>query len=285
VDSRAVIVNFDGTKEGLTSVLVVLEMLFAEEFVFQSAPEGFHGGIIVAITLAAHARLDAGLAELRAVFAAGVLHASIGMKEEFARGLAMLDGHAQGGQDQGALKIILHGPADDPAAVEIHDCGQVEPAFASRDVGDIADPDLVDASGGRPLGQVIGRDGMIMVAVGGADAKRAPASSHQAPFSHEPFDALMVAVLATGLELVSQARAAVVLFGLQKEAFNEKKELLIVLLARAGLAFAPRVVRAAGQPQSAAEIGDRIEWLELFHSLAALGGVERMARVFFRISH
>jgi len=43
--------------------------------------------------------------------------------------------------------MIRHRPADDPAAVQIHDGGQIEPALIGLDVGDIGEPDPVRRSG------------------------------------------------------------------------------------------------------------------------------------------
>src|SRR5258708_25259425 len=57
--------------------------------------------------------------------------------------------------------MIRHRPADDPAAVQIHDGGQIEPALIGLDVGDIGEPDPVRRSGGGgALGQARrGREG------------------------------------------------------------------------------------------------------------------------------
>lgn len=55
VESDSVIVNFDGLKDKLSGLLAVIEDDIGEEFIFESVPERFDGGIIVAIGLAAHA--------------------------------------------------------------------------------------------------------------------------------------------------------------------------------------------------------------------------------------
>lgn len=179
----------------------------------------------------------------------------------------------------------MHGPADDFAAVEIHDAGQVEKALGGAQVSDIADPNLIDGRWRRSLGEAVGRDGLIMVAIGSTDAKSASAPCGQALLTHESFDRFVVTAMATIFEQVGESRTAVSAFKLLKSAFNEKLELKLVLLARSGLALEPGVVSAARKAQSAAQISDGIKWLEFFHSLAALGGWERMLRVFFKISH
>ena len=64
--------------------------------------------------------------------------------------------------------MIRHRPADDPAAVQVHDGGQIEPALISLDVGDVGQPDSVRRGGGEvPLEQIRGyRE--VVAAVGGA---------------------------------------------------------------------------------------------------------------------
>jgi hypothetical protein len=60
---------------------------------------------------------------------------------------------------------------------------------------------------------------------------------------------------------------------------------LILALSRTRWAFEPGIISAAREPKRGAQISDGIKWRKLFHSLAALGGWERMVRVFFKISH
>src|ERR1700694_1895357 len=64
--------------------------------------------------------------------------------------------------------MIAHRPADDLAAVQVHDGGQIEPALIGLDVGDVGEPDPVRRGGGEvSLEQVRGyRE--VVTAVGGA---------------------------------------------------------------------------------------------------------------------
>ena len=285
MEPDSVVASFDGLKDGLARLLFILEVAIEEEFVFESAPERFHGGVIVAIALAAHAGLEAGAAELGPVDGAGVLATAIGVMEEAWQGLTMGEGHVEGAGDEAGFEVILHGPADDFTAIEIHDAGQVKEAFAGRQVSDVRDPDLIDSRRRRALGKPVGSDGVIMVAVGGAHAERPSAPRGQALLAHESFDAFMIAGVAASFEFVSQAGAAIGFLGSLKSAFNEKLKVEILLQTRSARACAPGVESAAREAQRGAQIADGIKWLEFFHSLAALGGWERMARVFFRISH
>ena len=61
---------------------------------------------------------------------------------------------------------LAHGPAHDLAAGEVQNGGQVKPAFFGFDAGDVFDPDLVGCGGLGRLGQKVGRNGLIRLAVG-----------------------------------------------------------------------------------------------------------------------
>lgn len=51
--------------------------------------------------------------------------------------------------------MIPHRRADDPAAIEIHDGGQIEPALPGFDVSDVGESDLVRRLGSEaPIEQV-----------------------------------------------------------------------------------------------------------------------------------
>ena len=216
MESDSVISDFDGLKEDLTSLLAVFEDDVGEEFIFESTPERFDGGVIVAIGLAAHAGLDVGLLELSLVFRASVLRAPIGMMQEaFRRKRSpVFNSHGQSMQRQAGLETFLHGPADDFAAVKIHDAGQIKPTFPGGDVGNIADPNLIDAGGRGLCSEAIGADGVVVVAVGGTDAKAAAAPSDQALLAHEFFDAFTTARHATRSKDMSETRAAIRAFKL-----------------------------------------------------------------------
>ena len=50
---------------------------------------------------------------------------------------APLDRHGERGDGEFSAHVVAHCPADRLAGEEIEDHGQVEPAFAGRDVGDV----------------------------------------------------------------------------------------------------------------------------------------------------
>lgn len=85
VDPHPVISDFDGLEEEASGLFPIQEDGLIEELVFESAPERFDRGIIIAVGPAAHARKDTGLFELSSIFSAGVLTAAIGMMNEALR--------------------------------------------------------------------------------------------------------------------------------------------------------------------------------------------------------
>ena len=75
-----------------------------------------------------------------AILRRGVLNAPIRMVDQTRARPLHRDGHCQGRQRQAGAQMIRHCPADDLAAVQIHDGGQIEPALIGPDVGDVGEP-------------------------------------------------------------------------------------------------------------------------------------------------
>ena len=108
-----------------------------------------------------------------------------------------------------AAQMIGHRPADDLATPQIHDQRQIHPALGGRHISDVLEPDLIRAGGRRSLGQPVGRDGLVVVAVGGAGHKTRLGLRPQAMFVHQPGDPVFTALIAAGLKLFRHARTAV----------------------------------------------------------------------------
>jgi hypothetical protein len=62
------------------------------------------------------------------------------------RGPTAGDGHVEGLNDEVGAHLVTRRPADDLAAEDIEDDGEVTSALAGGDVGDVSDPQLVRAS-------------------------------------------------------------------------------------------------------------------------------------------
>ena len=158
-----------------------------DEFGFQRGPEALHFGVVVAVACPTHPRSDTVGAQKLAVRLAGVLAATVGVVEQPARGPLRLDRPLEGAGDQSGGHRVVRRPADDLAAARSEHARDVEPAFPGRHVGDVRLPHLAGPAGRLPsLGQVVGRDGAEVAAVGRAGPKAPLLPCAQPRLSHQP---------------------------------------------------------------------------------------------------
>ena len=75
------------------------------------------------------------------------MHATIGVVDQSVVWPLLLEGHHESRERQFGSHMITHGPADDLAAVEVHDGRQVQPTLTGRNVGDVGEPDPVRRRG------------------------------------------------------------------------------------------------------------------------------------------
>src|SRR5258707_14445143 len=105
--------------------------------------------------------------------------------------------------------MIAHRPADDLAAVQVHDGGQIEPALIGLDVGDVGEPDPVRRGDGEVPIEQVRRDREVVTAVAGAQP---PWPRHDGPdtvTTHQSPDATATHPAALGPQLGLDARAAI----------------------------------------------------------------------------
>ena len=185
VEALTIIEGFDVIEDGGPGVGMGGEIAAIDEFELEGAPEAFHGGIVIAVALATHGLEEIGLGQSRAEIAGGVLGPPVGVEEQLGSGLTVLQRHGESLENEGGVDPFAHGPADDLAAVEIQDTGEVEPTFPSLDIGDIGDPDLIGRGGCWRLRHAIGGDRVGMIAVGGLDAVATLLATADACLAHE----------------------------------------------------------------------------------------------------
>ena len=108
------------------------------------------------------------------------------MEDDAGFGCSVGEGHGEGVVDQLGAHVIGQGPADDLAAGQVDDRGQVGPALPRGDVGDVADIAPVDllARSEVALDEIAGRLGVGVGHGGLAPALLAPAL--EAGLPHEP---------------------------------------------------------------------------------------------------
>lgn len=165
VDPAPIVEDLDVVKDAGLGCLSSCIALMMGKFRFEQREEALHGCIIVAVTDTTHADVDLVLGQEPLIVAAGVLATPIRMVQE----LLCSDGATTKRHGQRLLTQIIghpcvHGPANDATGKEIHDGGQVEPAFSRGHIRDIRQPDLIRTSGYEILLELIGRRYMSGIA-------------------------------------------------------------------------------------------------------------------------
>src|SRR5258708_37196393 len=110
--------------------------------------------------------------------------------------------------------MVLHRPADNPATMQVHDGGQIEPALIGLDVGDVGEPDAVRRGSYEvPIQQVRG-DRHVVAAVGGPHP---PWPRHDGPgpvMAHQSLDATAARPAALRLSFRMEPGTAITALGL-----------------------------------------------------------------------
>ena len=181
----AVIEDFNVVEDFGSGVGSAGELASVDQFQFEGAPEAFHGSVVVAVTASAHGGDQTGRLQGCPKVPGGVLNTPVGVEKQSGWRRTMQGRHGESCQDQGGVNCLAHGPADDFAAVEVQNAGEIEPTLVGENVGDIGDPDLVGCSSLWGFYQEIGSNWVIVVAVGGLDPVAALLASTNAPTFHE----------------------------------------------------------------------------------------------------
>jgi len=287
VETVAVIKHLDEVEDGEAGLVSSLEGAPIDQFLFEGAPERFHGGVVVTVAFPAHGRECMAAGQSVTEITTGILAATVGVEDQLGSRLAVSQSHIPSREDELGVDVLAHGPADDAATEAVHNAGQVEPAFLCVDVSDVADPDLVGCGGGRQVGQAIGSNGMVMVAVSGADPEAAFDPPTEAFLAHEAGNAIATMRMAGLAQLRLNARAAVSLSAVPMDLEDLRRELEILTGARARMSLAvdPAVITTGGDGQGGAERSDGMFGFHRINPCVPLvGGSERMPKVFFRIS-
>jgi hypothetical protein len=120
-----------------------------DQFGLVQAVDGLGQRVVVAVALAAHRGLDAGLGQPFAVADADVLRPAVRVVDQAAvtLGLAGVQGLLQRIEHEVRAHRTAHAPAHDAPGEHVDDEGHVQPALPGRDIGEVRYPQLV-----RPLG-------------------------------------------------------------------------------------------------------------------------------------
>lgn len=115
-------------------------MAHMDALALEAAEEVFGNGVVIRISLAGHALLNAEVDKSLAVSVGGVLDAAVGVENEAGLRLAVLDGYAESVEGEICVDAVGESVADDLLCAKVLHNGAIEPALVGGDIGNIADP-------------------------------------------------------------------------------------------------------------------------------------------------
>lgn len=193
------------------------------------------------------------------VLATGVLGAAIGVVDKAWVRRASLRSLLEGLLDQAGFEMVRSSPAEDSAAIEVHDGGQIEPALEGEDISNVADPNPVEGGDWWRLGQTVLSDGQAVTRVGGFGSEGAFLAGFELQGLHLASDAIAAARNTCALQTNRQAWAAIGSAIFDKEAGQLSAEDLVLPRTSARWAMGPGVVRTARDLQDLAQMANGIE--------------------------
>src|SRR6185436_8726567 len=126
VTTLAIVKHFDVLEQRLMRGRTSRVVFMIDQLRFQSAEEAFHDGVVVTVSSATHAALQAMSLQQVLVVIAGILHSPIAMMQQPRRRLTMQQRHPQGLAGEISSQMIGRGPADDLPRTEIDDRRQIQ---------------------------------------------------------------------------------------------------------------------------------------------------------------
>src|ERR1043166_1673654 len=287
VQALAIVKHFDVIEKRLADLSGILESAAVDQLQFERAPEGLHCGVVITVGLAAHRGNHLRGLQCLAIFQAGVLHAAVGVEDKAHGRLPVTQGHIERAEYQRCVDVLAHRPADNPPTVKVHNGSDVDPARGTAHVGDVGHPELIGPAGNRLGGQAVGRDGLVVLAVGGYNAIALLLAATQTLCAHEARNAIAPMPLTLATQVHVHPRCAVGLPAFIVDSHDLGPELLLFQGARSRAAFSllPVVIAANGDLQSLTQRSNGMLGFHCFDPLEALlAGSEIMPKVFFRIS-
>src|SRR6266851_35259 len=181
--------------------------------------------------------------------------------------------------------MIVHRPADDPAAVQVHDGGQIEPSLIGLDVGDIGEPDPVRRGGDEvPTEQVRG-DREVVPTVGGTHPPRPRHDGANAMTAHQALDPTTACPAALNLQLDMDTRATITSVVVAMDPLDVVQEVTISGGSPALRARAPGIIAGRRGTEYAAHDRHRVVGAAIFDE--AVSHVRTPAKIaidFFKMS-
>src|SRR5664279_241240 len=185
--------------------------LAVQPFHLQRTKQRLRAGVIPAVAFAAHRRRNAMLLEYLTEVVAGVLAATIAMKDQLCllAWIAFEPGHLQRIDHQLALHIWPHRPAHHFTAEQVDHDRKKQPALFGRDIRHITHPRLVGRGHDELAIEHIRRHRQVVPAVGGGNAEPPLAASLKAVLLHQPLHPQLANANALRPQLPPDARPSI----------------------------------------------------------------------------
>src|SRR3954465_15810971 len=176
----SVVVAFDVGEDFELSVGGGFEAAALEHLALEGGDEGFGPGVVIRIGPTSHTLAEAGGGEGGAKERAAVLAAAVCREDGVLVVGPRVEGLLQGREDEFGPEMVGEAPADDAPRIEVDHHGEIAPAVAGGNEGDVSRPDLVGGRWRGLTGQKVGR-GLVGSAIAGAGEEVLGLKGAQAP--------------------------------------------------------------------------------------------------------
>ena len=132
---------------------------------FEAFEKTLHRRIVVTVSFAAHALQKTTIVKSFPKRVAGELRAAIRVDDQTARWFAQSNGLVEAVDCKLSVNFSAHRPADNTPRTEVLKRTEVAEAFTSGNVGEIGEPHLIDAWGGKLLVQTVRCDRQIVIRI------------------------------------------------------------------------------------------------------------------------
>lgn len=154
-------------------------------FDFETFEEAFHGRVVIAVSLSAHALQESLMCEAFSKRLAGVLGTSVAVDDQAVLWLSEGNCLVERGQREVGIDVLAGCPADNFSRAEVLNGAEVTDLPGYGKESEVGEPYLIRTFGGKTLLQAIGSDGKGMPGIGGSNTKFPFVSSAKIVLIHQ----------------------------------------------------------------------------------------------------
>ena len=284
VNSSPVVERFDVVENLSTGNASGLWHPAVQQILLEGCEETFGNGVVPTVAATTHAGSDLMVDHELTIVIARVLAAPVAVEEQARSRPPLSESHPQGGQSQFVGDPGRHRPSHDDAREQVDHDRQVQPAFRSPHVGNVANPNTIRRSNREFTGQDVRCDRPTMVRLG-RHPKLSPMLGSNAGDSHHPRDSVLRDRILRRSKLLENPRASIGATARFVNRTDLLQQTIIGLGASTRPSAAPGVVAAACDLQDIAQHPDRIKGpLRVDESVSHRLSFAKKAVAFFRIS-